>query len=232
MKEVEIYSCGCKYCEAKLSYCIGTFKRTLRCQCGSTCNHWGVAKEQEVHIHMHHKLLKYLKWLYIQQHDDKVGFNSALMLYREILKTSYTSAIKITGTIENITNYLCKQFKKDDIAILVEKNDTSFIKNALEELLSRKIKIFGFSIDADIGRFVEVLKPLIYPYVQLTQILRVLELKRPEVYAYITSDKERLWWLRQCINEMNNFIRFEPKEYMLAMDEVFGTKFTEGQEVK
>lgn len=225
---IEIYKCSCKYCQAGLSYVIGTFKQTVRCGCGQPCSHWGYPKEEVKHIHIHHKLIKYLKWLYIQQrNNDEQGFYSALALYREILKTSYINAIKISSSIENITNYLVKQFNIDDVKKYCDKNDSSFLENALKQFLSQKVKLFGFPVDADIGAFVEVLKPIIYPYVQFTQILRILELKKPNVYRYIISDSKKLWWLKQCIQKLNDFIRFEPPELMLTIDEVFGTTFKE-----
>lgn len=227
MKEIEIYSCGCQYCEQKLAYCIGTFQQTLKCQCGNTCNHWGIQKTITKHIHINHKLIKYLKWLYLQQNDDKEGFNSALALYREILKTNYTTAIKVTNTIEMMTDKLCHSFTKDDIVKYSKLSDTSFLKKGLDEFLSKKVKFFGFNLDVDIKSFVKVLKPLLYPYMQFVQVLRVLELKRPEVYRFIIADKERLWWFKSCIDEVHKYIDFRPPEYMLSIDEIFGTKFKE-----
>lgn len=228
--KIDIYSCGCKFCKSHLAYCIGTYTQSLKCQCGNVCNHWGVKKTETKHIHINHKLIKYLKWLYLEQDNDEDGFYASLGLYREILKTNYITAIKTTTTIEMITDKLCHMFTKKDVEKYCSNNDTSFMRSGLQDFMSKKVKLFGFDINADIGRFIHVLKPLLYPYVQFVQILRVLELKRPEVYSYITSDKDRMWWLKRCIDEMNEYIQFKPPEYMLSINEIFGAQFKQNKE--
>jgi len=232
VKPIEITRCGCNFCKSGLSYVIGEYTEVLKCQCGGTCTHWGVNKERKKPIHMHHKLLKYLKHIYHigEKNEDLDGFYSALSLYREILKTNYISAIKVTNVIETITNKLITQFKKDDLVRVCEKGDTSFMESMMKQLLSQKVKFFGFTIDADIEGFVKLLKPLIYPYVQFTQIMRILELKRPEIYRYLMGSKDRLWWMVECCRKLNEYIKFEPQNLMLTIDEVFGTKFTEEKE--
>lgn len=229
VKVIPITKCGCKYCQQGLSFVIGDYKEILKCQCGSTCGHWGVQKERIKPIHMNHKLLKYLKWLYKMDSDEKdeEGFYSSLSLYREILKTNYTAALKVTSTIETITNKLITQFRKDDVIKYCEKNDVSFMEGAMRELLTQKVKFFGFEMDADIEGFVRVLKPLMFPYVQYVQIMRILELKRPEVYHYLISNKDRTWWMVECCRKLNEYIKFEPVNLMLSIDEVFGTTFKE-----
>lgn len=229
VRPIPITKCGCKYCEQGLAYVIGDYMEILKCQCGATCGHWGVKKERTKPIHMNHKLLKYLKWLYKvgEKGEDLEGFYSSLSLYREILKTNYTAALKVTNTIETITNKLITQFRKDDVIKFCEKNDVSFMEEAMKELFTQKVKFFGFEIDADVEGFVRVLKPLLYPYVQYVQIMRVLELKRPEVYRYLISNKERTWWMVECCRKLNEYVKFEPVNLMLSIDEIFGTQFKE-----
>ncbi|MCJ7761347.1 hypothetical protein MUP59_09445 [Candidatus Bathyarchaeota archaeon] len=127
---------------------------------------------------------------------------------------------RVSLFVESITNKLANGFKREEMEKAFAEGDVKLIEEAIKGVYDMNVKFGGIPTPMKYGYFIEILKPLINPHVSFMSLMNRIEMKRPDVFAFIMSSPEKLWWFKECIDYARAFIYFEPAIYMFTKEEL------------
>jgi len=217
-----IYGCGCNACKSGNAACINSYKYSYRCECGGVCSHYGVPYDFKRHVHVNKKLIRWLLKNTLElPKKDIAKFRVWHNIYKAVFTESMRNPASVPIHINAIVHRLFSQIKKEDIIKRYKSGTTDWIKVEVDRLLNTDAKWFGFSVDgAAVREFIEILKPIISPYITFSYFVHLLSTEKPDYWA-IFENEEMLPWLKKCVEEGRKVMDFSPAELMITPGEMF-----------